>query len=97
MTDLHAKSRGYGVAMWLQGNEAVAPIFQFIQRRVQYSSRAHHLSLDVYDQIVAEDMMKNGVITAFFVYQTANRGHMLPREPLPKPTPSARPTTSQGQ
>ncbi len=42
-------------------------------------------------------MMKNAVITAFFLYQIANREQMLSREPLPKPTPPARPTTSQGQ
>jgi carboxypeptidase Q len=117
--------------VYLQGNEAVAPIFrawmepfenigmshltirntggtdhlafaavglpgfQFIQDPVQYSSRTHHSNLDVYDQLIASDLMKNAVITAAFVYHAANREQMLPRKPLPKPAP--RPTTSQQQ
>jgi carboxypeptidase Q len=120
--------------VYLQGNEAVAPIFrawmapfanlgmthltirntggtdhlafdavglsgfQFIQDPVQYSSRTHHSNLDVYDQLIASDLMKNAVITASFVYHAANREEPLPRKPLPKPTPPARPTTnSQGR
>ena len=125
----HAKLAGYfnmdnGTGayrgVYLQGNEAVAPIFkqwmaafanlgmthltirntggtdhlsynavglsgfQFIQDEMQYETRTHHTNLDVYDQIVAADMMKNAVITAAFVYQTANREQMLPRKALPK-------------
>jgi carboxypeptidase Q len=138
----HAKLAGYfnmnnGTGqyrgVYLQGNEAVAPIFrawmapfasigmthltirntggtdhlayvavglpgfQFIQDPVQYSSRTHHSNLDVYDQLIASDLMKNAVITAAFVYHTANREQQLPRKPLPKPTAPARPTTSQGR
>ena len=134
----HAKLAGYfnmdnGTGqyrgVYLQGNEAVAPIFrawmapfenlgmthltirntggtdhlsfnnvglsgfQFIQDPVQYSSRTHHSSLDVYDQLIPSDMMKNAVITAAFVYHTANREQMLPRKPLPKPTAPNRPPT----
>ncbi len=110
--------------VYLQGNEAVAPIFrawmepfrnlgmtdltirntggtdhqayhavglpgfQFIQDPVQYSSRTHHSSLDVYDQLIPGDLMKNAVITAAFVYHAANRDQMLPRRPLPKAPPS---------
>jgi hypothetical protein len=33
-------------------------------------------------------MMKNAVIVATFVYQTANRDERLPRKPLPKPQPA---------
>jgi carboxypeptidase Q len=116
--------------VYLQGNEAVAPIFrawmapfenigmthltirntggtdhlsfnnvglsgfQFIQDPVQYSSRTHHSNLDVYDQLIASDLMKNAVITAAFVYHAANREQMLPRKPMPRPTPPARPTTT---
>jgi len=114
--------------VYLQGNEAVAPIFrawmapfgnlgmtdltirntggtdhlayhavglpgfQFIQDPVQYSSRTHHSNLDVYDQLIAGDLMKNAVITASFVYHAANREQMLPRRALPAPTRPA-PTT----
>ena len=135
----HAKLAGYfnmdnGTGayrgVYLQGNEAVAPIFkqwmaafanlgmthltirntggtdhlsynnvglsgfQFIQDEMQYETRTHHTNLDVYDQIVAADMMKNAVITAAFVYQTANREQMLPRKALPKAT-APRPGTAQ--
>ena len=37
--------------------------------------------------------MKNAVITAAFVYHTANREQMLPRKPLPKAAAPARPPT----
>ena len=46
---------------------------------------------------IASDMMKNAVMTAAFVYHTANREQLLPRKPLPRPTAPARPSTSQGQ
>ena len=131
----HAKLAGYfnmdnGTGayrgVYLQGNEAVAPIFrawmepfrnigmtdltirntggtdhlafhavglpgfQFIQDPVQYSSRTHHSNLDVYDQLIAGDLMKNAAITAAFVYHTANRTQMLPRRALPKAPTSSR-------
>ncbi len=112
--------------VYLQGNEAVAPIFrawmepfrnigmtdltirntggtdhqafhavglpgfQFIQDPVQYSSRTHHSNLDVYDQLIAGDLMKNAAITAAFVYHAANREQMLPRRALSKATPATR-------
>jgi carboxypeptidase Q len=136
----HAKFAGYfnvdnGTGLirgvYLQGNEAVAPIFsawmepfknlgmntltirntggtdhlsydavglpgfQFIQDDVEYNSRTHHSNMDVYERIQANDMMRNAVIVASFVYNTANRDEKLPRKPLPKPTPAAgRGTTS---
>ncbi len=105
--------------VYLQGNEAVAPIFeawmkpfgnigmstltirdtggtdhqafdavglpgfQFIQDPVEYGSRTHHSNMDVYERIQEEDMRKNAVILASFVYHTANREERLPRKPLP--------------
>jgi len=137
----HAKFAGYfnvdnGTGLirgvYLQGNEAVAPIFQqwmepfknlgmttltirntggtdhlsydavglpgfqFIQDEVEYDSRTHHSNMDVYERIQPNDMMRNAVIVASFVYNTANRDEKLPRKPLPKPTPpAARGTASQ--
>ena len=130
----HAKFSGYfnvdnGTGairgIYLQGNEAVAPIFevwmkpfnnlgmstltirdtggtdhqafdavglpgfQFIQDPVEYSTRTHHSNMDVYERIQEEDMRKNAVIVASFVYLTANRDQALPRKPLPKPQPAA--------
>lgn len=105
--------------VYLQGNEAVAPIFdawmqpfanlgmttltirdtggtdhlafdavglpgfQFIQDPVEYSTRTHHTTMDTYERIQEEDMRKNAVIVASFVYHAANRENLLPRKPLP--------------
>jgi carboxypeptidase Q len=136
----HAKFAGYfnvdnGTGLirgvYLQGNEAVAPIFsawmeplknlgmntltirntggtdhlsydavglpgfQFIQDDVEYNSRTHHSNMDVYERIQATDMMRNAVIVASFVYNTANRDEKLPRKPLPKATAPAGRSTSQ--
>ena len=41
----------------------------------------------VYDRIQAQDMMKNAVIIASFVYHAANRDTLLPRKALPTPRP----------
>jgi len=129
----HAKFAGYfnvdnGTGairgVYLQGNEAVAPIFeawmkpfnnlgmstltirdtggtdhqafdavglpgfQFIQDPVEYSTRTHHSNMDVYERIQEEDMRKNAVIVASFVYLAANRDQVLPRKPLPRPQPA---------
>ncbi|OFW18316.1 MAG: hypothetical protein A3H97_07780 [Acidobacteria bacterium RIFCSPLOWO2_02_FULL_65_29] len=67
------------------------PGFQFIQDPVEYDSRTHHSSMDVYDRIQAADMMQNAVIVASFVYHAANRDQLLPRKPMPRPP--ARPGT----
>jgi hypothetical protein len=136
----HAKLAGYfnvdnGTGLirgvYLQGNEAVAPIFQawmepfknmgmttltirntggtdhlsydavglpgfqFVQDAVEYDSRTHHSNMDVYERIQANDMMRNAVIVASFVYDTANRDEKLPRKPLPKPAPATGRSTSQ--
>jgi hypothetical protein len=107
--------------VYLQGNEAIAPIFeawmkpfenlgmttlsirntggtdhlsfdavglpgfQFIQDPVEYGTRTHHSSMDVYERIQPQDMIKNAVIVASFVYLTANRDELMPRKPLPEP------------
>jgi hypothetical protein len=49
------------------------PGFQFIQDPVEYSTRTHHSNMDVYERIQEEDMRKNAVIVASFVYHAANR------------------------
>jgi hypothetical protein len=118
--------------VYLQGNEAVAPVFkawmepfanlgmttltirntggtdhqsfdavglpgfQFIQDPVEYDSRTHHSSMDVYDRLQAADMMQNAVIVASFVYHAANREQLLPRKPMPRPAAApARPSAGQ--
>src|SRR5438874_490023 len=136
----HAKFSGYfnvdnGTGairgVYLQGNEAIAPIFQswmepfrnfgmntlairntggtdhlsydavglpgfqFIQDEVEYNARTHHSNMDVYERIQPNDMMRNAVIVASFVYNAANRDDKLPRKPLPKPAPPTGRSTSQ--
>ncbi len=61
------------------------PGFQFIQDPVEYSSRTHHSSQDVYERIQEMDMKHNAVVVAAFVYLTANRAELLPRKPMPEP------------
>lgn len=61
------------------------PGFQFIQDPVEYSSRTHHSNMDSYERVQEEDMRKNAVILAAFVYHAANRDQLLPRKPLPRP------------
>lgn len=66
------------------------PGFGFTQDPIEYNSRTHHSNMDVYDRIQAGDMMKNAVIVAAFVYQTASRDQMIPRKPLHKaPAPAS--------
>jgi len=136
----HAKVSGYfnvdngtGIirGVYLQGNEAVAPIFeswmepfknlgmttltirntggtdhlsydavglpgfQFIQDEIEYDTRTHHSNMDVYERIQNDDMMRNAVIVASFIYNAANRDDKLPRKPLPKPQAPARTSTQQ--
>ena len=59
------------------------PGFQFIQDEIEYGTRTHHSNQDVYDRIQADDMKKNAVIVASFVYLAANRDEKLPRKPQP--------------
>jgi hypothetical protein len=61
--------------------------FQFIQDPLEYGTDSHHSNNDVYDRLQPEDLMKNAVIIASFVYHTANRDEQLPRKPLPRPRP----------
>ena len=59
------------------------PGFQFIQDEIEYDSRTHHSSQDVYDRIQADDMKQAAVVMASFVYQAANRDEKLPRRGQP--------------
>jgi carboxypeptidase Q len=61
------------------------PGFQFIQDPVEYSSRTHHSSADTFERLQEEDLRKNAVIVAAFVYHAANRDQLLPRKPMPQP------------
>jgi len=65
------------------------PGFQFVQDPIEYSTHSHHTNMDLYDRLQPEDLMKNAVIIASFVYHAANRDGLLPRKSLPKPRPPA--------
>jgi carboxypeptidase Q len=60
------------------------PGFQFIQDGIEYNTRTHHSSQDVYERIQETDMKHNAVVVAAFVYLTANRDELIPRKPLPQ-------------
>ena len=60
------------------------PGFQFIQDPVEYGTRTHHSSQDVYERVQDVDMKHNAVVVAAFVYLTANRDGLIPRKPLPE-------------
>ncbi len=61
------------------------PGFQFIQDPLDYGTITHHSDMDTWDHAVPEDLMQASAVIATMVYQTANRGEMLPRRELPKP------------
>lgn len=56
------------------------PGFQFIQDPIEYSSRTHHTSMDLYDKLVEADLQQNAVMTAAFVWLAANRDAKIPRK-----------------
>ncbi len=59
------------------------PGFQFIQDAIEYDTRTHHSTQDLYDRIQADDMKQAATIMAAFVYQTAMSDQKLPRKPAP--------------
>lgn len=58
------------------------PGFQFIQDPIEYDTRTHHSSMDVYERVQEEDAKQASIIMATFVYQAAMRDEKLPRKPL---------------
>jgi carboxypeptidase Q len=55
------------------------PAFQFVQERYEYTSRTHHSTMDFYDRLQPDDLKRNAVISAAFVWHAANREQLLPR------------------
>ncbi|MFZ3217744.1 MAG: M20/M25/M40 family metallo-hydrolase [Candidatus Acidiferrales bacterium] len=79
--------RNTGGTDHLSFNAVGLPGFQFIQDPLDYDARTHHSNMDLYERVQEPDMKQIAVIVASFVYMTANRPEMLPRKPLPPPTP----------
>jgi len=56
------------------------PGFQFIQDPIEYSTRTHHTTMDVFDKAIEGDLENNAVITASFAWIAANRDGLFPRK-----------------
>ncbi len=56
------------------------PGFQFIQDPIEYSTRTHHTTMDLYDKALEGDLKNNAVITASFAWMAANRDGLFPRK-----------------
>lgn len=54
------------------------PAFQFIQDPIEYGTRTHHTSMDLYDKAVEPDLKHNAVMTAAFAWLAANRDEKFP-------------------
>ncbi len=56
------------------------PGFQFIQDPLDYFSRTHHTSADVFERIPPDDLKQASVVLAMFAYQAAMQDEKLPRK-----------------
>ncbi|HUN65638.1 MAG TPA: M28 family peptidase [Bacteroidota bacterium] len=63
------------------------PGFQFIQDPLEYETRTHHSTMDVYDRVQQDDLKQGAVIMASFAYDAAMRDGKFPRKPAPRPRP----------
>jgi carboxypeptidase Q len=70
--------RGVGSTDHVPFDKAGLPAFQFLQDRVGQGTG--HTNLDFYDNIVPEDLMKNSVIMASFVYLSSMMDEKIPRK-----------------
>ncbi len=58
------------------------PGFQFIQDKIEYSTRTHHTNMDNYDRLEMDDLKQMATVIATIVYHTAQRDELMPREPV---------------
>lgn len=56
------------------------PGFQFIQDPIEYFTRTHHTSMDVFDKAIEGDLKHNAVMTASFAWIAANRDAKFPKK-----------------
>ncbi len=61
------------------------PGFQFIQDPMDYGTRTHHFSQDLYERLVPRDMKHNATTIAVLVYLAANSNTPFPRKPPATP------------
>jgi hypothetical protein len=55
------------------------PSFGFIQDPIEYESRTHHSSADVYERIQPEDLQFNTAVLSSLAWQAAQRDERFPR------------------
>lgn len=64
------------------------PAFHFLQDEIEYWSRTHHSSADVYDRVQADDLKQAATIIAALIYDAAMADEKLPRKTtLPTASP----------
>ena len=61
------------------------PGFQFIQDPIEYGTRTHHSTADVYDRIQPDDMAEASTVMAVMLWDAANAPERFPRKPLKLP------------
>ncbi len=61
-------------------DELGIPAFQFIQDPLNYGTVTHHTNMDVYENLIEDDLRQNAVVVASLVYHIAMRDAMLHRE-----------------
>lgn len=61
------------------------PGFQFIQDEIEYSTRTHHSTMDLYDRAQESDLKQAAVIMATFAYNAAMMNDAFPRKVTPLP------------
>jgi hypothetical protein len=70
--------RSVGSTDHIPFDDAGLPAFQFLQARV--GGTGGHTNLDFFDTLPIEDLMKNAVIMASFVYHAAMSDTRIPRK-----------------
>jgi carboxypeptidase Q len=58
------------------------PGFQFIQDPIEYFSRTHHSSADVFDRIQADDLKQAATVMAAILFDAAQMDERFPRKPM---------------
>lgn len=59
------------------------PGYQFMQDWIEYDTRTHHSNADSYERVVPEDVRRNAVIVASFIYLAANQAGRFPAPIVP--------------
>ncbi len=70
--------RSVGSTDHIPFDRAGLPGFQFLQDR--FGQGTGHTNMDFYENIVQEDLMKNAVIMASFIYMSAMMDEKIPRK-----------------